>query len=141
RTVQQNLFFVMKSTGWMDKKSMAQRAEEILALVGLESKMHANPWALSGGEQQRLSIARALINRPEIILADEPTGNLDPETSEEIMRLLIAIAQEQKSAVLMATHDMNMVEKYPGRVVKVEDKLIKEVHSIDRFNPFEPFSA
>lgn len=141
RTVEQNLFFVMKATGWKEKKSMRKRSEEILELVGLASKAKAKPFNLSGGEQQRLSIARALINRPKLILADEPTGNLDPETSEEIMRLLIAVAKEEKSAILMATHDMTIVEKYPGRVFRVENGTIREVQSIDRFNPFEPFSA
>ncbi|MCT4561260.1 MAG: ATP-binding cassette domain-containing protein [Crocinitomicaceae bacterium] len=141
RTVEQNLFFVMKATGWKEKKAMRKRSEEILELVGLGAKAKAKPFNLSGGEQQRLSIARALINRPKLILADEPTGNLDPETSEEIMRLLIAVAQEEKSAILMATHDMTIVEKYPGRVFRVENGTIREVQSIDRFNPFEPFSA
>lgn len=141
RTVEENLFFVMKATGWKEKKSMRKRSEDILELVGLASKAKAKPFNLSGGEQQRLSIARALINRPKLILADEPTGNLDPETSEEIMRLLIAVAKEEKSAILMATHDMTIVEKYPGRVFRVENGTIREVQSIDRFNPFEPFSA
>lgn len=141
RTVEQNLFFVMKATGWKEKKAMRKRSEEILELVGLGAKAKAKPFNLSGGEQQRLSIARALINRPKLILADEPTGNLDPETSEEIMRLLIAVAQEEKSAILMATHDMTIVEKYPGRVFRLENGTIREVQSIDRFNPFEPFSA
>lgn len=141
RNVVENLYFIMKSTGWKEKKSMQKRAEEILQLVGLESKIKTKPYALSGGEQQRLSIARALVNRPKLILADEPTGNLDPETSEEIMQLLIAVAREEKSAILMATHDMTIVEKYPGRVIRVENGTLREVHSIDRFNPFEPFSA
>ncbi|MBU2020532.1 MAG: ATP-binding cassette domain-containing protein [Bacteroidetes bacterium] len=141
RTVEENLFFVMRATGWKEKKSMIKRSEEILHLVGLENKGKNKPYALSGGEQQRLSIARALVNRPKLILADEPTGNLDPETSEEIMRLLIAVAQEEKSAILMATHDMALVEKYPGRVIRVENAVMREIHTIDRFNPFEPFSA
>jgi cell division transport system ATP-binding protein len=141
RNVIENVFFVMKSTGWKEKKSMQKRAEEILQLVGLESKFKAMPFALSGGEQQRLSIARALVNRPKLMIADEPTGNLDPETSEEIMQLLIAVALEEKSAILMATHDMTIVEKYPGRVIRVENATLREVHSIDRFNPFEPFST
>ena len=141
RTVEENLFFVMRATGWKDKKSMNQRSEEILHLVGLDNKGKNKPYALSGGEQQRLSIARALVNRPKLILADEPTGNLDPETSEEIMRLLIAVAQEEKSAILMATHDMSLVEKCPGRIIRVENAEMREIQNIDRFNPFETFSA
>jgi cell division transport system ATP-binding protein len=97
------------------------------------------PHTLSGGEQQRVSIARALLNKPALILADEPTGNLDPETSEEIMRLLLAVAKEEKSAVLMATHDMTMVEKFPGRVIRVENGKLKEVNTMNRFDPFTPF--
>jgi cell division transport system ATP-binding protein len=139
RSVLKNLFFVMGATGWKDKKLMLKRANDVLQLVGLEKKINAMPHALSGGEQQRLSIARALLNRPELILADEPTGNLDPETSEEIMRLLIAVGLEEKSAVLMATHDMTMVEKYPGRVIRVENQRLKEVNTINRFNPFQQF--
>jgi cell division transport system ATP-binding protein len=139
RSVLKNLFFVMGATGWKDKLEMQKRAKEVLQLVGLEQKINSMPYALSGGEQQRLSIARALLNKPALILADEPTGNLDPETSEEIMRLLIAVAIEEKSAILMATHDMTMVEKYPGRVVRVENKSVKEVNTINRFNPFQQF--
>ncbi len=140
RTVLKNLFFVMGATGWTDKDLMQKRATEVLQLVGLEKKMNAMSYALSGGEQQRLSIARALLNKPALILADEPTGNLDPETSQEIMHLLIAVAQEEKSAVFMATHDMTMVEKYPGRVVRVENQQLKEVNTINRFNPFQQFN-
>lgn len=140
RSVLQNLFFVMGATGWKDKKLMEARSRDILQLVGLEHKINVMPHALSGGEQQRVSIARALINKPQLILADEPTGNLDPETSEEIMRLLLAVAKEEKSAVLMATHDMTMVEKYPGRVARVENGKIKEVNTLNRFNPFEQFN-
>lgn len=140
RTVLKNLFFVMGATGWKDKDLMQKRATEVLQLVGLETKMNSMSFALSGGEQQRLSIARALLNKPALILADEPTGNLDPETSQEIMHLLIAVAQEEKSAVFMATHDMTMVEKYPGRVVRVENQQLKEVNTINRFNPFKQFN-
>lgn len=141
RTVQENLMFVLGATGWKEKSLMERRAKEVLQLVGVEQKLNAMPHALSGGEQQRISIARALLNKPELILADEPTGNLDPETSEEIMRLLIAVAKEEKSAVLMATHDMNMVEKFPGRVVRVENGKLKEVNNMSRFDPFTPFNA
>ena len=141
RTVLQNLLFVMGATGWKDKALIEKRAKELLQLVGIEQKINSMPHALSGGEQQRVSIARALINKPAIILADEPTGNLDPETSEEIMRLLLAVAQEEKTAVLMATHDMTMVEKFPGRVLRVEQGKIKEISTINRFNPFTPFDG
>ncbi len=137
RTVGDNLRFVMGATGWSDKNLMDRRAKEVLQLVGLETKINVKPHALSGGEQQRISIARALLNKPALILADEPTGNLDPETSEEIMQLLIAVAKEEKSAVFMATHDMTIVEKYPGRVVRVEEGVLKEVNTMNRFNPFE----
>lgn len=140
RTVIMNLFFVMGATGWKDKKEMEKRAIELLQLVGLETKVNAMAYALSGGEQQRLAIARALINKPEIILADEPTGNLDPETSLEIMSLLIAVAKEEKSAIFMATHDLNMIEKFPGRVIRLENQMLREINTINRFNPFEPFN-
>ncbi len=141
RTVLKNLLFVMGASGWKDKNLMASRAKEVLQLVGLEQKINAMPHALSGGEQQRISIARALLNKPALILADEPTGNLDPETSEEIMRLLIAVAKEEKAAILMATHDMTMVEKYPGRILRVEDATVKEISGKNEFNPFEEFKV
>ena len=136
RSVLKNLMFVMGASGWQDKKLMQTRAKEVLQLVGLEQKLNAMPFALSGGEQQSVSIARALLNRPKLILADEPTGNLDPETSEEIMRLLIAVAKEEKAAILMATHDMSMVEKYPGRILRVEDQTIKEAKPNPEINHF-----
>jgi cell division transport system ATP-binding protein len=139
RTIEQNLLFVLEATGWKDGGLMQQRAKEVLQLVGVEQKMKNMPHTLSGGEQQRVSIARALLNKPALILADEPTGNLDPETSEEIMRLLLAVAKEEKSAVLMATHDMTMVEKFPGRVIRVENGKLKEVNTLNRFDPFTPF--
>ena len=121
RTVYENLIFVLGATGWKDRQLMDKRAKEVLQLVGVESKIQAMPHQLSGGEQQRVSIARALLNKPALILADEPTGNLDPETSEEIMRLLMAVAREEKTAVIMATHDMRMVEKFPGKIYRVEN--------------------
>lgn len=140
RSVKQNLMFVMGASGWKDKKAKEKRAKEVLQLVGLETKMNVMPFALSGGEQQRVAIARSLINSPSLILADEPTGNLDPETSEEIMRLLLAISREANTAVLMATHDMSMVEKYPGRILRVEDQTIKEVNKMNDFDPFQPMN-
>ena len=127
RTVIQNLYFVLQATGWRDKDLVHKRALSCLQLVGIEQKANDYPNFLSGGEQQRVSIARALLNSPKLILADEPTGNLDPETSEEIMNLLIAVAKEEKTAILMATHDMQMVQKFPGRIIKVEDGGIKEL--------------
>lgn len=136
RTVKQNLLFVMGASGWKDKKAMERRALEVLQLVGIEQKINTMPHALSGGEQQRVSIARALLNNPKLILADEPTGNLDPETSEEIMRLLIAVSRESNAAVLMATHDFGMIEKYPGRIIRVENKTLNEVRSKNDFDPF-----
>lgn len=141
RTVLQNLLFVMGASGWKDKRLMNARAEEVLGMVGLRGKGNSMPFALSGGEQQRVSIARALLNKPKLILADEPTGNLDPETSGEIMELLIAIAKEQGASVLMATHDMSMVEKFPGRILKVEDGTVREINTMHRFDPFTQFSA
>ena len=136
RSVGDNLRFVLKATGWSDKDQIEQRVSEVLAIVGLENKINIMPYALSGGEQQRITIARALLNEPELILADEPTGNLDPETSEEIMRVLMTIAEEQKTAVLMATHDMSIVDKFPHRVLRVENNMIKEVESLSAFDPF-----
>lgn len=135
RSVLKNLMFVMGASGWKDKKLMEKRAKEVLQLVGIEQKINAMPYALSGGEQQRVSIARALLNHPKLILADEPTGNLDPETSEEIMRLLIAVAQEEKTAVLMATHDMTLIEKFPGKTLRVANGTVQEVGNISQFNP------
>lgn len=141
RSVLQNLRFVMGASGWKDKKAMDKRAKEVLQLVGVEEKINSMPFALSGGEQQRVAIARALVNDPKLILADEPTGNLDPETSEEIMRLLLAIIKEKQTSILMATHDMSMVEKYAGRTLRVENGTVREVNTMHQFDPFTPFSA
>lgn len=121
RTVIENLYFVLRATGWRNKKEIQERALSCLQLAGIEHKKDEFPYALSGGEQQRVSIARALLNHPVLILADEPTGNLDPETSKDIMELLIAVAKEENSAVLMATHDMDVVRKYPAKMLKVEE--------------------
>lgn len=122
RTVIQNLYFVLKATGWSDKVEIHRRAMSVLQLVGIEQKADQMPHTLSGGEQQRVSIARALLNDPKIILADEPTGNLDVETSEEIMQLLIALSKEENTAILMATHDLQMVQKFPARTLRVENE-------------------
>ena len=125
RTVIQNLYFVLKATGWKDKAEIHKRAMSVLQLVGIEQKADQMPHTLSGGEQQRVSIARALLNDPKIILADEPTGNLDEETSEEIMQLLVALSKEENTAVLMATHDLQMVKKFPARTLRVENEEIR----------------
>lgn len=135
RTVMENLVFVMRATGWKGKKAMEQRGMEVLNLIGLGEKAYRMPHELSGGEQQRISIARALINKPEIILADEPTGNLDPDTSKEIMQLLVAIAGEG-TAVLMATHDLSLMEQFGGRVIRVEERKIKTLTTMKDFDPF-----
>ncbi|NLN95573.1 MAG: ATP-binding cassette domain-containing protein [Bacteroidales bacterium] len=120
RSVNDNLLFVMKATGWKNKTEMEQRINDVLAKVGLGTKGFKMPHQLSGGEQQRLAIARALINDPEILLADEPTGNLDPETSEGIMELLFDISSTGR-AVLMATHNYVLIRKYPSRMLKCEN--------------------
>ncbi|MEE3144998.1 MAG: ATP-binding cassette domain-containing protein [Bacteroidota bacterium] len=128
RSVIQNLYFVLKATGWKKKEEIHDRAMHCLRLVGIEDQAQKMPHELSGGEQQRVSIGRALLNKPKLILADEPTGNLDPETSEEIMNLLIAIAKEEKTAILMATHDMHIVNKFPNRIVTVQEGLVINNH-------------
>jgi len=138
RTVADNLRFVMGATGWKNKKMIEERVRTVIQMVDLENKLNRKPHELSGGEQQRIAIARALINKPRLILADEPTGNLDPQTAQEIMQLFIAVAKEEKSAILMATHNMTLVEKYTGRVVKMENNTLKEIKSLNRFNPFQP---
>ncbi len=120
RTVYDNLAFVLKATGWKDKTKITERIMEVLDEVGLRSKRNKKPHQLSGGEQQRVAIARALLNNPVLILADEPTGNLDPETSNEIMRLLFRIS-EAGQAVLMATHNYNLIHKFPSRIIKCEE--------------------
>jgi len=119
RTIEQNLEFVMKATGWKDQKLISERLLDVLEKVGLRSKIKKMPHELSGGEQQRVVIARALLNDPELILADEPTGNLDPETSEEIVTLLKQISQSG-TAVLMASHDYHIIRTFPSRIIKCE---------------------
>lgn len=121
RSVEKNLRFVLQATGWKDKTEIDDRINEVLASVGMKSKKHKMPHELSGGEQQRVAIARALLNHPELILADEPTGNLDPETSNEIMTLLKQVAFENNSAVVMATHDYHMIHNFPGEAIRCED--------------------
>jgi cell division transport system ATP-binding protein len=119
RNVKQNLEFVLKSTGWKNEKEIDERINDVLSKVGLETKFYKMPHQLSGGEQQRVAIARALLNDPEIILADEPTGNLDPDTSEEIMQLLIQISKTGR-AVVMATHNFIMISKFPSKLLICE---------------------
>jgi cell division transport system ATP-binding protein len=128
RSVNDNLLFVMKATGWKDADAMRHRMNEVLDKVGLITKGFKMPHQLSGGEQQRVCIARALINDPELILADEPTGNLDPETSEGIMQLLIDISKAGRT-VLMATHNFSLIRKFPFRTVKCESGKVMEVVS------------
>ena len=127
RTVEENLKFVMRATGWKDKKKVKAQASELLEKVGMAEKGNKFPHQLSGGEQQRIAIARALINDPEIILADEPTGNLDPETTEEIMRLLFEISDTGKT-ILMATHDYDMMQRFPSRTFRCENEAVTEIN-------------
>ena len=127
RSVEDNLRFVMQATGWVDKKLIAGRTLDVLEKVGLRSKLKKMPHELSGGEQQRVVIARALLNDPEIILADEPTGNLDPDTSEEIVLLLKQISQSG-TAILIATHDYHIIRTFPSRIIKCENgKVLEDV--------------
>lgn len=125
RSIYDNLMFVLKATGWKVKAEMNTRIEEVLNEVGMANKSYKMPHELSGGEQQRIVIARALLNKPKLILADEPTGNLDPETGHQIVTLLHRISKEG-TAVIMATHNIPLVEEFPGRIVKCEDKKIIE---------------
>lgn len=125
RNIHDNLLFVLKATAWKDKAAMEQRIEEVLDKVGLKTQAYKMPYRLSGGEQQRVAIARALLNDPELILADEPTGNLDPDTSEGIMKLLVEISRGG-CAVLLATHDFLMISKFPSRILMCADGRIKE---------------
>ena len=117
RNVEANLRFALEATEWTDTKEMGERINNVLINVGIVQKKYAMPYELSGGEQQRVGVARALLNEPALILADEPTGNLDPETSEEIMKLLHLISQKTKTAVLVGTHDFYTIEKYPSRIL------------------------
>lgn len=129
RTINANLEFVMKATGWTDKQAMQARLQDVLEKVGLGTKGFKMPHELSGGEQQRVAIARALVNDPEVILADEPTGNLDPETSEGIINLLMDISR-QGCAVVIATHDALLLQRFPSRTIRCEQGKI-----IDSKNP------
>lgn len=125
RTVHENLKFVLKATGWKNRTEIERRIEEVLQQVGMENKGYKMPNELSGGEQQRIVIARAILNKPEIILADEPTGNLDVETGRRIVELLQDICR-QGSAILMTTHNLNLLSEYPGKVYKCEHHRLTE---------------
>ena len=131
RTVEDNLLFVLKATGWKDEESMSKRIMEVLKAVGMELKAHKMPHQLSGGEQQRIAIARSLLNDPEVIIAEEPTGNLDNETADVIMKLLTGINKEKGTAIVMVTHNRQIFEKYPGRVMVCKDETCTEQTSDD----------
>ena len=126
RNVNNNLKFVLKATGWKDERLMDEKISDVLDKVGLKSKGFKMPFEMSGGEQQRVDIARALLNSPKLILADEPTGNLDPETSDEIMQLLFRISKEFGTAIVMATHDYIVINKFPARTIKTEKGKVED---------------
>ena len=127
RSVEANLEFVLKSTGWKDREAMDKRIAEVLDAVGMHTKAHKMPHQLSGGEQQRIAIARSLLNRPSVIIADEPTGNLDSETAEWILQLLMSINKERGTAIVMVTHNRGIIDRYPGRVFETKDETCTEI--------------
>ena len=129
RTVNDNLSFVLRATGWDDKDKINNRVQEVLTQVGMGQKGYKMPHELSGGEQQRVSIARAILNEPELIIADEPTGNLDPETSREIMTLLKGI-QEKGKAIFMATHDYSLINDFPSKMIRCAEGTILPVDKL-----------
>ncbi|RCU45048.1 ATP-binding cassette domain-containing protein [Chryseobacterium lacus] len=133
RTVEKNLRFVLAATGWKEKEKIDERINDVLESVGMKTKKHKMPHELSGGEQQRVAIARALLNQPELILADEPTGNLDPETSNEIMTLMKRVAIENHAAVVMATHDYHMIQNFPGEAIRCEDGKVSVLDTSELF--------
>jgi cell division transport system ATP-binding protein len=130
RNVNDNLKFVLKATGWKDEKLMDDKIADVLDKVGLKTKGFKMPFELSGGEQQRVDIARALLNSPKLILADEPTGNLDPETSDEIMQLLFHISRDFNTTVVMATHDYLVIKKYPARMLETKGNEVRDVATV-----------
>jgi cell division transport system ATP-binding protein len=130
RNVNENLKFVLKATGWKDEKLMDEKISDVLDKVNLKTKGFKMPFELSGGEQQRIDIARALLNSPKLILADEPTGNLDPETSDEIMQLLFHICKDYDTCIVMATHDYMVINKFPARTIKTENGKVLDNASI-----------
>jgi cell division transport system ATP-binding protein len=119
RSVEQNLLFVLRATGWEDSAAMDKRVGEVLSEVGLPTKRKSMPFELSGGEQQRVVLARALLNKPALLLADEPTGNLDPETSDDVLTLMRNLAKQHNTAVLCATHDYRILQNFPARIIRV----------------------
>lgn len=127
RTVHDNLAFVLNATGWKDARSMEGRIQHVLEAVGMQTKAHKMPHQLSGGEQQRIAIARAILNDPEVILADEPTGNLDGETAEEILQLMQNINSTKGTAIIMVTHNRSICEHWPGRVFETKDEACTEI--------------
>jgi cell division transport system ATP-binding protein len=130
RTVEANLEFVLKSTGWKDRNAMDKRILEVLEAVGMETKAHKMPHQLSGGEQQRVAIARAILNEPDVIIADEPTGNLDAETATGILDLLTGINRSRGTAIVMVTHNRHIIDRYPGRVFETKNESCKEITAI-----------
>lgn len=129
RTIEENLRFVLEATGWKSKNAINKRINEVLEMVGLKSKAHKMPHHLSGGEQQRIAIARALLNEPSLIIADEPTGNLDNETTNTIMDILVKINKEQGAAIIIVTHNQQLLEQYPGRVFVCKENECKEIRA------------
>lgn len=126
RSVEENLAFVLKATGWKNETDISKRIREVLESVGMERKAHKMPHQLSGGEQQRIAIARSLLNDPQVIIADEPTGNLDNETADGIMKLLTGINREKGTAIVMVTHNRQIFEKYPGRIMVCQNDTCTE---------------
>ncbi|MCQ2214589.1 MAG: ATP-binding cassette domain-containing protein [Bacteroidales bacterium] len=124
RTVYDNLLFVLKATGWKNRADMDRRIREVLTQVDMVHKGYKMPHQLSGGEQQRVAIARALLNEPELILADEPTGNLDPDTTDQLMHLLIKINKESGKSIVMATHNYNVIRRFEARTLKCENSML-----------------
>ena len=127
KTVYDNLAFVLNATGWKDARSISMRIQQVLEAVGMQTKAHKMPHQLSGGEQQRIAIARAILNEPAVSLADEPTGNLDGETAEEILQLLQKINSSKGTAIVMVTHNRSICERYPGRVFETKDEACLEI--------------
>lgn len=131
RSIFDNLDFVLRATDTNDKKAINNKIAEVLDLVGLPEKANSMPHQLSGGEQQRITIARALLNNPSLILADEPTGHLDPETSESILELLTSLVEKKKTAIFLATHDYTVMDRFPGRIYRCSNQTVSELGSVD----------